>query len=752
MNRLSHWVSSYSRVIIGIVLVITVVFAYFAIKIDIKAGIKEMFPEQDQAVQTYDHVEALFGGIVYVVMMIEDDQILDQPTLTLVNELSCRFSQIVGVDGVTSLATIKNIRNDDFGIEITNFMENVPQNEAEILRLKEDLQASDNYLGSVISEDFKSTVILVKINTRDSQAESILAEMEEIAGSYQGTERYYITGPTVLASIATDYIKKDLTKLLPFIIGIIILILWLTFRSLRGVVLPLITVLISVIWTVGLLSMIGKSLSMISTVLPVLLVSVGSAYAIHFIARYYEELNHGFGVEQSLDNTIKHVGAAVIMAGGTTIAGFSSLITSPLRIIKEFGLATAFGVGVALIVAITFVPAVLLNLSPPRKLRLTENSWLNKLFRRISQMISKYRLVIIGLAVLLAVASIIIMPQLKPETNYISYFKQNSSPRVAMEQVDQRFGGAMSLELVIYGDIKNPDLLSRMEIFQQKVEELERVNQCISMVDIFKEENKALHNGDQTMKVIPTTENQIAQYLLLLTLSDEQFIRDYLTFDYGATKIQIKISNASSNQLKQTIGEVKMLVDQYFGENYDIELTGVPVLMSEMMNRVVTSQINSLILSVICAFILTSLFLKSVKYGLFCSLPICLTILLNFGIMGWTGIPLDFATSMIASIAVGIGVDYSIHIFSRYLEEKVEHEDSHQALITAICTVGQANLYNALAVVAGFSVILCSSFSPLVNFGGLTATTMIVSFFGAVLILPAVIIWALQIQQKNKNL
>ena len=749
MNKLAKFVKNYSTFIIVMVAIITVIMGYYAFQIEIEAGIKDMLPEDNKVVEKYDDIQDTFGGMAFAAIMVEDDEIIDTSSLKKIDKITTELKGIEGVDEVKSLTNIEKIEGSFNGIEVNEFVAGLPKSNEESQNIKEDLLSHDQYLGKIVTEDFKSTVILAEIEDQD-KPEEVVNRIQNAMKKYEGPEELHITGSPVMVADATDYMKNDLQKLLPFVIGAILIILYLSFRSIRGVLLPISTVLISVVWAVGLQSILGKSLSLVSTVLPVLLVSVGSAYAIHVVARYYEELKEGYDIEKAVENTIKKVGIAVIMAGGTTMIGFASLFFSDLVIIQDFALGTAFGVGIALLTAILFIPAVLYKMKAPSHLKAAEKrAFSTNFFEGIYKIVRYRRRAIIVLVIIIIVLSAWVLPKLKPNTNYISYFKKDSPTRIATEKVDDKFGGSQPLNVVVHGNIKNPDLLKRMRDFQDEIKDVKTVNNPLSIVTLFRQENRALNGDKKEMEVIPETENKIAQYLLLLEMSDKKMLENYLTFDYEQSNIQMTMETMSSTEQKEKVTEVRSLIDKHFGDEYEVELTGIPELGNEVTDLVVSGQIKSLISAIAFTFLVTSILLKSIKRGFFCSLPIALTVLINFGIMGWLGISLDIATVMVASIAVGIGVDYSIHIFTRYLEEKEEKETEVEALKEAIFTVGRANLYNAIAVIAGFCIILLSSFPPLITFGGLTAITMVISFIGALIILPSLIMSTIKLINGN---
>ncbi len=742
MKKVSDFVIKYSKTIITFVVLITIIMGYFVSKIEIQAGIEDMFPDHNPIVQRFNRANDQFGGMTFAVLMMEDDNIIDSETLHKIANLTEELEKISGVEEVVSLTNVDQIKGNLFGIEISQLIKTIPETKIEEDELKEIIMNNDQYSGSLISKDCKATGITVTFGKDLADTLQPVQEIKKVAQSYIGPEKIYFTGNPVIVNDAQESLKGDIFKLLPFVLAIFILILWLSFRRVSGILLPLATVLISIIWTIGALALLNKPLSIISVALPILLVSVGSAYTIHIIARLQEELAAGATGIIAVKNAITHVGIAVLIAGITTIVGFGSLVFSDLVIIKEFALSTAFGIAIALAISIFFVPAVYAHISVKSREKKSAqgNRSLTRGFAWVFNLVSQKSYFVFGVVILMVLISLLGMPRLYPETGYLNYFKADSSTRIAAAIVDQRFGGSGTLDIIIQGDVKDPDLLSRMAEFQDAAVQIDGLNNPISIVTLLRTVNQALNGDDPSMKVIPTTRQQIAQYLLLLNMSGPDATKPYLTFDEQTSRIQFLMENMEGSKIQQALEQVDQLILNHFSDKYQVEVTGMPVLTNEISNLLIRSQIQSIIASILLTFVITSILLKSIKRGLFCCLTIILTVVVNFGVMSWLKVPLDIATTMIASIAVGIGVDYSIHISTRYREEENSKHDPYLAMQNTIQHVGRANLYNAFAVIAGFCVLLLSSFPPIVSFGGLTALTMVVSFSSAIFLLPSLIL------------
>lgn len=743
MQFIRNVVSRFPATIIIGTLAVTVFFGIRAFDITIDTDMKNMFPADDAAVQTFDRVSEKYGGSEYIVFMLGDENILDVNSLRTIREMTHKFTKIDGVGKVRSITNIEEIRGEGFTIEIGNLMQKLPESEKEARAFAQKVYDNERYLGTLVSEDQKYGIIILQLSP-DANQKTVVKEVQQIRKDAAISEENYLTGSPVLTEEMAANMKTDITRLLPFVTIVVMLILWVSFRSKRGIFLPIIVVLLSVVWTIGFSAWLGQSLSIVSTGLPILLVSVGSAYAIHLLARFYEDLHAGLGKEDALGESILNVGLAIVMTAVTTAAGFSSLGLSDLSIIKDFGLFTAFGVGVALLISITFLPAMLYKLSKPTQFRSAEDRYfLDSVFNTISGTVHNHANLVIAVVIILIGLSLWVVPKIQPETNYIIFFSRDSDVRQANALVNTHFGGSNTFEIVVdtkeRNGIETPQFLKDLKAFQEDLRTIEHLAHPMSVVDLLEEENRALHGDSAKYNRLP--ESGIAQYLLLLESDDDEILQDFIDFDHREARVRVMTSSTRSRTTKRIITEINQRVDKYFGDaNYEITITGTPVLGEKLMDLILSSQIRSLISAIIFAFIITSLLLKSPMKGLACSIPIAVTVILNFGLMGWTSVPLDVATSMIASIAVGIGIDYSIHFYTRYQEELGNGTATRAALDQAIHTVGRANFFNAVAVTAGFLVLLFSKFPPLQTFGLLSSFTMLVSFLGAMILLPALIV------------
>ncbi|MCK4250057.1 RND family transporter [candidate division WOR-3 bacterium] len=739
LEKLTKFVGKYPKSIIAAVILLTVFFYFGLSKVDVVSDLEEMFPEDDPVKTAYDQVDATFGGAKFAMIILDMNEVFSVSALQEIDRLTLDLEKVKGVNSVLSITNVEEIRGIEDGIEVVELIEEIPDNEAELLELKHRVLSNDDYAGQIISENGKIALVMVQL-LPEAAEENVIQDIREIIHRHELDKKAYLTGEAVLDQEVDKAIVGDMSRLLPLAILMMIGILYISFRNIRGVVLPLLIVIITVIWTMGMMGYFGIPLSPISNIMPIILISMGIADGIHILARYREGLAQGLDKQKALFATVVAVGLACLITSVTTMAGFGSLYTSSLIQIKDFGLSTAIGVGIAFIITVTFFLAFLYLLRPAKReldkkrkilLKGTLVKWAGFVITR-----AKTVLIIAGLLVVLASAGI---PLINPESDFIDFFKPGSPVRSAYNLVTENFGGANIIQIAVKGNIQDPEVLQAMEHLQNDIERIEILSKPGSIVNLLRNTNKALHEGKPEYEMLPKTEEEVAQYLLLLSMGGSDQLDNMLSFDYEQALIQSRVSTTKNSERDKMINKVEKAIEKHFDSNNEVVLTGSPILAHNMVNLMIKGQLQSLVLAILFVFVLMVIISRSLIYGAFCTVPITLTVILNFGIMGWFKIPLDVASAIIASIVIGIGIDYAIHFFSRYKEELAIGKSVEQALKITISNTGQAIFYNAAAVGLGFLVLIFASMPPLARFGWLIALTMFFSSMASMTVLPALL-------------
>lgn len=745
LKKLNRLVTSHPVITIVITLVLTGFFFYGLTKVTIVTDVGKMLPEENLKIIAFNEVDETFGGAEFIMVALESGNIFTYDVLSDIDYLTNELEKIKGISNIRSIINVEEIKGVEDGIEVVDLIEEIPSSEEGLKQLRNRILLDEEYAGNIVSKDGKVAAIVIQLQANANKSQ-VVHKINEVIQNADLEEKIYFMGTPIMEDYIRSNIRDDMKRLIPIVIFVVIIVLFLTFQNLLGILLPLIIVMISTVWAIGLMGFLKIPLSNVSNIMPVILISVGTAYGIHILAHYQEELAFGSSKKEAIEKTISTVGLAVILAGITTVMGFAANSFSPLRPIREFGIFTAFGVGVAFFISVTFIPAILFLLRTSRSKTFSKrgkNGLLMLLLKKVAILTTKSPKVVLIVTVIVGLLALVIIPRLSTEFDLMSFFKPNSPQRIAFNLVKEKFGGSDLIQVAVKGDIQEPDVLKSMEQFQDEIKEIGILGRPYSVVNVLKDVNEALHEGDPHYKVLPSSSEEVAQYLLLLSLGGAEDLDGIISFGYDQALIQARVAiiGSSSEEKERMIKNVEESIERNFNnENTKVVLTGMPVLEQEMTNLLVKGQLQSLAVAVLFVLILMVIVTRSFIYGTFCIIPIVLTVILNFGVMSWLKVPLDLVTAMIACVAIGIGIDYSIHFLNRYKVEKRDGKIIEEAIKVATITTGQAILCNAIAVGLGFLVLVFSSFPPLGRFGWLIALTMLFSSCGALVVLPSLLI------------
>ncbi|MFC1496253.1 RND family transporter [Candidatus Margulisiibacteriota bacterium] len=756
LNKISDFVLKHPVITIGTIVLITILFALNIPNIRMETDIKNMIPENYPSVDAYNEIDEKFSGSEVIFIAATHDNIFNPSTLQKINDLANELKEVSGITRVFSITQMDEIKAVEDGIEVAPVIDTIPESKAEMSAFKKKLLSDIKYKDIFVSSDGQAVLIMAKLSADRDQSQLIL-DVTALIDQYKNPEKFYLSGSPAIIETVGNSMKNDLSRLFPLSILLLAIILFISFRNWYGVVFPLLNVVVSVIWTIGGMALLNLPLTVVSSIMPVLLITVGSAYGIHIISRYQEE-NKKSTLQCGVNNTLKKVihttGVGVFVAAITTAVGFISNSVSGISGIRYFGLATAFGIMSAFFVSVTFIPALLSIIKPKVKNQSAKDKedLLKKLLNRQILILTEKRFINSMIAAVILLIAIISYPQLTAESEMIKYFKPDSDIARAFQLISDRFGGSMTIDILVNGDLKDPALLKKMEQLQEEMKKIKYVNNPTSIVNALKETNRFMNDDKEEFEVLPDKRDGVAQYLLLLSMTGEDFLGNLITADYESGIIQARVSTSISTAIDDLVIKTEKLVQEIIGDLAVVKVSGMATISKDSRAMIISTQIQSLSLALIAVFIMIFLIYRTVIGSIFCMVPIILTILYNFGIMGWFKIPIDMATVMIGSIAVGIGIDYTVHFFNRYKEERKAGRARNEGIKITISTVGRAIIYNATAVAMGFAVLMLSEFRILANFGMLTALTMLFATFGALAVLPDLIMLKFRlIDLKNRG-
>jgi len=886
-------------IIITVCIALTAVLGFPIKDMHLDNSLRTFLPHKNASYQRLIATEKQYGSMVVIGASIESksDDFITPENISIVKNVTNRVLEVPFVQGVDSLTHIDYVYGQEGGLSAGQLIDDTyTGSDEDIAKIKNRLADwSDMYHRVIISDDGHSTQLQITIDPSTSEVEkqqvvnSVRKILSEETKDHKVSFRMY--GDPILAESARSYMLSDLSRLIPLVIVIVLLTLFFSFKTFDGTVLPLLTVVMSTVWTCGLMALFNVTFTIVTSVIPVALIAVGSAYGIHVLTHYYIAVDAIEGeitkekYRDAVFSGLKEVWMAVLLAGVTTIVGFVSLVTSPIAPLHSFAIFTAIGVAFALLLAVTFIPALLL--CKPLKNVGRKSRHMEKITDKVRQRIDRAqqkrggksideaegntlysiyrffcgttpRLIVFFLCLVLV--SCIGLKKLVVDTALINYYPEDSDIRKDIKFIDKNFAGTNTVYFDITGkekgDMTKPEILKSVDDMQTYLEnKYDGVGKIVSFTTFLKRMNQVMHIpqenaqvaaatvtdrsaeavssfGDDTISSfgddsvssfsdesteasVPSTyvdpnieysarlsqsmttsqalallnsayikaggknakvqdivdvlekelnyegrayyeipyevskypvatreqlSDLVSQYLLLFSGSLDKFTDDPLS--PKAMRVTVQLRNHSTEETGNIIADAKQYAKDHFPEGYSIEATGAGEMEYVMTKMVVQSQLSSLIFSLLSVFIIVAIAYHSGLAGLLCAVPLALAILLNYMVMGFAHINLDLVTSIIASVAVGIGIDYTINFLTTYREERAKSRDIELVTRETFRKSGHGIVTNALAVGLGFLVLYFSKFVVLRYIGILVAIVMFTSSALAMTIIPGILnIW-----------
>ncbi len=740
MDKLAKSIIKFRWITIIIVIFITIFLTFQIRNLRFNPDVIKSLPDSDPDAVLLKQINEEFTVNNMGMVILEADDIFTPEVLEHIRIITDSLIETEGIASVMSLTNVMEIKSNDEGIEIGKLIDenNIPASASEFQDLKNRILEKGTYTGSMISEDAKATEIIFSL-VEGSDTKTIAREIKRKVESLNLTEKVYFGGSPMLVTHISDVMMADLKNLIPIAFGLIIVILFLGFRSARGVILPLLATTLAILWTIGIMAWGGFEMSMISSDIPVILLAVCTAYTIHVINKINQEREKDW--KRATLKGLQYIIFPVLLVALTTAIGFLSFVVDTyLRMIRDFGIFTAIGTVFAFVLSIVFVPAIISLLPPSVKTyKGVENrikkSYLSDHFLSPLHSIlfkhPKYILTAWGLFLLVSIAGILFIQR---SVDVKDYFKKNDPARLAEEIMAKKFGGSKPVFVLFEGNMQSPEVLQKMIQTEEFMKKSPYISSTQSIADLIMQLNSVLGNG----KNIPDDQAVIEQ--LWFMLEGNEILHQFVTDDLTKGIIISKFTSPEIKEKKAFSEDIRAFINSISTKECKIQITGMPFVDVTMDKSLIDGQLKSVAVVIFFVIIILSLILKSFVHGLLSGIPIVIATLFLFGIMGLTAIPLNIATVLVAAVAIGDGIGYSIHVINYFNYSYKRLNDVRRAMHETIMVSGKAIVINVLSVAAGFLVLIFSNFVPLQHFGLLMAISMIGSSLGAMTLLPVILI------------
>lgn len=807
MRQIFKFIIAKNKLVISLVLVLSVVFGYLSTKLSIDASAETLLLEHDPDLKAYRQIAKRYDspGLLVVAFTPKDD-LFSPKNLELVKNLSGELAKNDMVSSVISILNVPLLNSVKGGV--TGILDHTPtlsDKDINISKAKLEFTKSPIYSGNLISKDLKTTAIALNLkqdekfnellNERNllSQKESngtitqaekekfkaLLAEfkayrdelrksdhknLEAIKAAiakFNANDELFLGGANMIADDMIGFIKSDLLVYGLSVLALLSFSLWLFFRQVRWIVLPMFICAVSAIFTTGIFGMFGWEVTVISSNYIALQLIITISTVIHLVVSYREfyARHPKYSQNQLIYLTLRDKFSPSFWAIFTTVIGFSSLMSADIKPVIMLGIMMSAGISVSLVLAFLLFGSVNANLKKLAPVRTFENSF--KFTKYCANLALNSRKIIYVVCVLVVCFGVYGISKIKVENSFIGYFKESTQIRQGMQIIDTKLGGTIPVDVIVKFKESEP----KQESGEEKDDfESEFENDAKSakywfnsyhtriaekVHDYLKEQNFVgnVSSLATLIKAIKELNNGVSDDFLLAAMYEKLpleykniLLSPYVSVENDELRFSLRIIDSDSElRRNEFLKELRAgLAKLTKNDNVSIEVAGMMVLYNNMLQNLLSSQVDTFGLTVAILFVIFCFVFRSIKLATIAIVSNLIPLCTLFGVMGFFGIPLDVMSITIAAISIGIGVDDIIHYIHRFKEELLT-KDVFESIKAAHTSIGYAMYYTSFTIFLGFSVMITSNFIPTIYFGLLTDLVMVFMLLGALIILPSLI-------------
>ena len=807
MRQIFKFIIAKNKLVISLVLVLSVVFGYLSTKLSIDASAETLLLEHDPDLKAYRQIAKRYDspGLLVVAFTPKDD-LFSPKNLELIKNLSDELAKNDMVSSVISILNVPLLNSVKGGV--TGILDHTPtlsDKDINISKAKLEFAKSPIYSGNLISKDLKTTAIALNLkqdekfnellNERNllSQKESngtitqaekekfkaLLAEfkayrdelrksdhknLEAIKAAiakFNANDELFLGGANMIADDMIGFIKSDLLVYGLSVLALLSFSLWLFFRQVRWIVLPMFICAVSAIFTTGIFGMFGWEVTVISSNYIALQLIITISTVIHLVVSYREfyAKHPKYSQNQLIYLTLRDKFSPSFWAIFTTVIGFSSLMSADIKPVIMLGIMMSAGISVSLVLAFLLFGSVNANLKKLAPVRTFENSF--KFTKYCANLALNSRKIIYAVCVLVVCFGVYGISKIKVENSFIGYFKESTQIRQGMQVIDTKLGGTIPVDVIVKFKESEPkqEKSDEKDDFESEFENdaksakywfnsyHTRVAEKIH--DYLKEQNFVgnVSSLATLIKAIKELNNGVSDDFLLAAMYEKLpleykniLLSPYVSVENDELRFSLRIIDSDSElRRNEFLKELKAgLAGLTKNDNVSIEVAGMMVLYNNMLQNLLSSQVDTFGLTVAILFVIFCFVFRSIKLATIAIVSNLIPLCTLFGVMGFFGIPLDVMSITIAAISIGIGVDDIIHYIHRFKEEMLT-KDVFESIKAAHASIGYAMYYTSFTIFLGFSVMITSNFIPTIYFGLLTDLVMIFMLLGALIILPSLI-------------
>ncbi len=743
----------------------------------------DMSPEaalhpNDPVLIEYEEFLQKYGSDTNIIVAIKSDNIFSHDFLNKLIKLHNILEEDVpAIDQIKSLVNVRNIRGEDDNVIIEGLLAKWPQSDHELRQTKIRALSNSFYKHLYISEDGDMTTIVLEASAysseedefeiffkEKSEAQSIpisnsenyarIVKLNTIIQQFDSPDfKIYVTGPPIVLNELTQTMASNIKIFIILSFLIIVFILYILFRRISGILLPLSIVFLTVLLTFSFMALFQTPITVTSQILPSFLIVVGISDSIHILTVFYKKLEQYQDKKRAIIEALGHSSLAITLTTFTTAIGLSAFTLSDVAVISQLSIYTTIGVIIALVLTIVLLPALIAilpikNGTISNKEKPSTDDSLDYLFDRITIIVLHHAHKIVYGFLILSIISVIFSLQLRSSYFPLKWLSEDNTLRVATELIDKEMKGSVLLEILIKTNTENKlystDFAHLVDNFVTKGDQINADNyypgKAIAYTDIVKEINKALHGNDQAFYHIPKSDQLIAQELLLFESSGQDDLNQFVDSSYSTARISILLPRSDAVDDIVLINKIEEHIKTLFSPQYSIVFTGGVPLVTKVVKVFMDEFISSYLIVYGVITIMMILLLGNFRIGLISMIPNIFPVLIGLGYMGLCDIPIGIMTILTGTIAIGLSVDDTIHFMHHFKRNYKKTEDIETSIRLTLRTTGRAILFTSIILTLGFIILVLASMQNIINFGMILSIIIIMAFLADIILAPALMV------------
>ena len=732
-------------------------------KITLDTSTEGFLYKDDPQILMYNDFRNQFGRDEKIIVAIKTKDVFDKAFLEklfkLHTEIEDSLPYVKEVDSLKNAR--KTIGNESELIVEDLFLDGIPDDAKELSIIKEFAQGNSIYENLYLNADSTFTTIMITTDTYTSvgveefdalsdgfdeaetngeqqefitapETNELIIKLEEILKNYKDDNfKIYEAGSPIVTKNLQTTLMADMQKFILFVILTISFLLFVMFKRISGILIPLIIVVLTLVSTIGSMALTGYPVTSMTQILPSLILAVAIGASIHILSIFYHKYDVTGDKNASIAYAIGHSGLAVFMTSVTTAASLSSFIISDIAPVSALGMFSAIGVMLALFLTLIFIP-VLLSLLPIKSKQNEEEGYLDSIMINIANFSINHNKSIVASAAAIVLVSLILGSQMQFSHNPLHWFKEDNVVRVNTETIDKELRGSISVEIVLdtakENGVYDPKFLNALEKVSKEIYTYEGENyfigKIVSINDVLKEIHMALNENRPEFYVIPQNKDLIAQEFLLFENSGSDDLEEIVDSQFSKTRLSIKAPWVDSIEYVEMIEQLETLLNDEFKDLATVSITGTLPILSTTITKAISSSIDSYAIAFMVIAMLMVILIGNFKLGLLSMIPNLTPIMVGVAFMVVFDLPLDMFTILIGAIAIGMVVDDTIHYMHNFKRYYILHNDVDEAIRLTLHSTGRAIFITSIVLSSGFLVFMFASMNNLFNFGLITGVTV----------------------------